>query len=73
VHLSFKCFMCGMKNSLRSKITPMNLVSSTTGGRPTGSYKKGSMYILKVICLFVLNKCIGYDTKAATRRSPNFF
>ena len=31
VHLSFKCFMCGMKDSLRSKITPMNLVSSTTG------------------------------------------
>jgi len=31
VHLSFKCFMCGMKDSLRSKTTPRNLVSSTTG------------------------------------------
>ena len=31
VHLSFKCFMCGMKDSLQSKTTPKNLVSSTTG------------------------------------------
>jgi len=31
VHLSFKCFMCGMKDSLRSKTMPRNLVSSTTG------------------------------------------
>ena len=31
VHLSFTCFMCGMKDSLRSKTTPRNLVSSTTG------------------------------------------
>ena len=31
MHLSFKCFMCGMNESLRSKITPRNLVSSTTG------------------------------------------
>ena len=31
MHLSFKCFMCGMKDSLHSKIAPRNLVSSTTG------------------------------------------
>ena len=31
LHLFFKCYMCEMKDSLWSKITPRNLVSSMTG------------------------------------------
>ena len=47
VHLSFKCFMCGMKDSLRSKITPRNLVSSTTGTGVPFSSKVGSGWGLR--------------------------
>ena len=32
-HLAFKYLICGMKESLRSKRTPRNLKSSTTGIR----------------------------------------
>ena len=43
MHLSFKSFMCGMKDSLRSKTTPRNLlVSSTTGTGVPFSSKVGS-------------------------------
>ena len=31
MHLSFECFMCGMTDSLRSKMTPKNFVCSTAG------------------------------------------
>jgi len=39
VHLSFKSFMCGMKDSLQSKTTPRNLVSST-GASNEREYEK---------------------------------
>jgi len=42
MHLSFKCFMCGMKDSLQSKTTPRNLVSSTTGTGVPFSRRVGS-------------------------------
>jgi len=52
-HLSFKCCMCGMKESLRSKITPRNLVSSTTGTRVSFSRRVGSGWGLRN-----LRKCV---------------
>ena len=53
VHLSFKCFMCGMKESFRSKITPRNLVSSTTGTGVPFRSRVGSGW-----CLRNLQKCM---------------
>ena len=47
MHLSFKSFMCGMKDSLRSKTTPRNLVSSTTGTGVPFSSKEGSGWGLR--------------------------
>jgi len=47
VHLFFKCFMCGMKDSLRSKTTPRNLVSSTTGTGVPFSSRMGSGWGLR--------------------------
>jgi len=47
VHLSFKCFTCKMKDSLQSKITPMNLVSSTTGMGVPFSRRVGSGWGLR--------------------------
>jgi len=37
VYLSFKCFMCGIKDSLRSKTTPRNLGRDPFGETETGS------------------------------------
>jgi len=53
VHLSFKCFVSGMKDSLRSKTMPRNLVSSTTGTGVPFSSKVGSGW-----CLRNLQKCM---------------
>ena len=39
--------MCGMKDSLRSKITPRNLVSSTTGTEVPFSSRVGSGWGLR--------------------------
>ena len=47
MHLSFKSFMCGMKDSLRSKTTPRNLVSSTTGTGVPFSSRMGSGWGLR--------------------------
>ena len=47
MHLSFKSFMCGMKDSLRSKTTLRNLVSSTTGTGVPFSSKEGSGWGLR--------------------------
>ena len=47
MHLSFKCFICGMKDSLRSKTTPRNLVSSTTGTGIPFSNRMGSGWGLR--------------------------
>ena len=47
VHLSVKTFMCGMKESLRSKTTLRNLVSSTTGTAVLFSSKVGSGWLLR--------------------------
>ena len=55
MHLSFKCLMCGMKDSLRSKITPRNLVSSTTGTGVPFSRSVGSGWGLRN-----LQKCMHY-------------
>ena len=44
MHLSFKCFMCGMKDSLRSKITPRNTVSSTMGMGVSFRSRYGSVW-----------------------------
>ena len=43
----FKCFMCGMKDSLRSKTTPNNLVSSTTRTGVPFSSRVGSGWGLR--------------------------
>jgi len=47
VHLSFKCFICEMKDSLRSKTMPKNLVSSTTGTGVPFSSRVGSGWGLR--------------------------
>ena len=47
MHLSLKSFMCGMKDSLRPKTIPRNLVSSTTGTGVPFSSKVGSGWGLR--------------------------
>ena len=53
VYLSFKCFMCGIKDSLQLKTTPRNLVSSTTGMGVLFSRRVGSWWDLRN-----LHKCM---------------
>jgi len=47
VHLSFKCFMCVMKDSLQSKTTPRNLVSCTARTGVPFSRRVGSGWDLR--------------------------
>ena len=64
-HLAFKYLICGMKESLRSKRTPRNLKSSTTGIRDPYKYSSGSLCTfrncvfdlenLKPLCVYSVN------------------
>ena len=65
VYLSFKCFMCGMKDSLRSKTTPRNLVSSTTGTGVPFSSREGSEWGLRNLRLLVQCKVYQTDVRSA--------
>ena len=65
VHLSFKCFMCGMKDSLRSKTTPRNLVSSKTGTGVPFSSRVGSGWGLRNLRLLVQCKVYQTDVRSA--------
>ena len=65
VHLSFKCLMCGMKDSLRSKTTPRNLVSSTTGTGVPFSSRVGSGWGLRNLRLLVQCKVYQTDVRSA--------
>jgi len=55
--LSFRCFMCGMKDSLRSKITPRNLVSSI---RQERGYRLAAGSVLGGVCAIYRSVCIPF-------------